>query len=50
MPGMWEEFVHNWNGGLEVDFERSFYVGDAAGRKSDHSGFLGVLVLCFHSC
>jgi histidinol phosphatase-like enzyme len=44
MPGMWDEFVQNWNGGLEVDFERSFYVGDAAGRKADHSGLPNLLI------
>lgn len=36
--GMWEEFVTRWNGGLTVDCEKSFFVGDAAGRKKyrDH--------------
>lgn len=36
--GSWEEFTQRWNGGVEVDREESFFVGDAAGRKKyrDH--------------
>ncbi|ORY90811.1 polynucleotide kinase 3 phosphatase-domain-containing protein [Leucosporidium creatinivorum] len=30
--GMWQRFVKEWNGGVEVDMDKSFYVGDAAGR------------------
>lgn len=35
--GMWTEFLKQ-NGGVEVDLRRSFFVGDAAGRKKyrDH--------------
>ncbi|SCV74086.1 BQ2448_6518 [Microbotryum intermedium] len=32
--GMWDYFVRNCNQGVEVDLERSFYVGDAAGRPA----------------
>jgi bifunctional polynucleotide phosphatase/kinase len=35
--GMWNVFVDQCNGGMEVDKEISFYVGDASGRSSDHS-------------
>lgn len=33
--GMWTYLVEKCNGGLEVDLENSFYVGDAAGREGD---------------
>ncbi|SJX62604.1 related to bifunctional polynucleotide phosphatase/kinase [Sporisorium reilianum f. sp. reilianum] len=35
--GMWQEFLKR-NGGVEVDLQHSFFVGDAAGRKKyrDH--------------
>ncbi|GJN87618.1 hypothetical protein Rhopal_000573-T1 [Rhodotorula paludigena] len=33
-PGMWDAFVHQCNGGV-VDYDTSFYVGDAAGRPAD---------------
>lgn len=29
---MWERFVTNLNGGVEIDIQESFYCGDAAGR------------------
>ncbi|BGP30906.1 DNA kinase/phosphatase Pnk1 [Rhodotorula toruloides] len=35
--GMWEAFVERFNGGLEIDYDASFYVGDAAGRPADHA-------------
>jgi len=35
--GMWKELIQNRNGGIAPDMERSFFVGDAAGRKKDHS-------------
>ena len=31
--GMWDEFVNKWNGGVELDLNECFFVGDAAGRK-----------------
>ncbi|GAA6052022.1 hypothetical protein JCM3770_002325 [Rhodotorula araucariae] len=36
-PGMWHAFVDSFNGGTAIDYAESFYVGDAAGRQSDHS-------------
>ncbi|XP_022180133.1 uncharacterized protein F21D5.5-like [Myzus persicae] len=47
-PGMWNILVSDYNGGLPVDIEKSFFCGDAAGRparispngkpiKKDHS-------------
>lgn len=33
LPGMWEELENSWNGGITVDRNISFYVGDAAGRE-----------------
>lgn len=30
---MWDEMVANYNGGIAVDLQTSFYCGDAAGRK-----------------
>ncbi|GAA5975452.1 hypothetical protein JCM10908_005167 [Rhodotorula pacifica] len=35
--GMWDAFVRDFNGGVPVDYEQSFYVGDAAGRQGDHN-------------
>lgn len=35
--GMWDRFVNDFNGGVDVDMEASFFVGDAAGRRGDHS-------------
>ncbi|GAA5969913.1 hypothetical protein JCM11641_008083 [Rhodosporidiobolus odoratus] len=35
--GMWDAFVQGFNGGVKVDCEKSFYVGDAAGRPIDHA-------------
>ena len=34
--GMWEELGRR-NGGIKPQQEKSFFVGDAAGRKKDHS-------------
>ncbi|KAL9981084.1 hypothetical protein ACROYT_G009743 [Oculina patagonica] len=34
--GMWEFFCQNCNGDVKVDKKKSFFVGDAAGRKKDH--------------
>ncbi|KAK4420422.1 Polynucleotide 3'-phosphatase ZDP [Sesamum alatum] len=36
-PGMWRIMETEFNSGLEVDMDQSFYVGDAAGRPDDHS-------------
>ncbi|CAM6038134.1 unnamed protein product [Sphagnum compactum] len=36
-PGMWHLMEKHLNDGIPIDKESSFYVGDAAGRKGDHS-------------
>lgn len=36
-PGMWRLMEENFNSGIAVDRNQSFYVGDAAGRANDHS-------------
>ncbi|PIN15958.1 3'(2'),5'-bisphosphate nucleotidase [Handroanthus impetiginosus] len=36
-PGMWKIMEKEFNSGLPVDMDQSFYVGDAAGRPDDHS-------------
>ncbi|KEH26631.1 putative phosphoric monoester hydrolase [Medicago truncatula] len=36
-PGMWQLMEKHFNSGLTIDMDESFYVGDAAGRESDHS-------------
>ncbi|CAI9757127.1 unnamed protein product [Fraxinus pennsylvanica] len=36
-PGMWKIMEKQFNSGLPIDMDRSFYVGDAAGRPNDHS-------------
>ncbi|KAF6149113.1 hypothetical protein GIB67_013820 [Kingdonia uniflora] len=36
-PGMWRIMQQQFNSGIPVDMDQSFYVGDAAGRKRDHS-------------
>ncbi|XP_073143090.1 polynucleotide 3'-phosphatase ZDP [Henckelia pumila] len=36
-PGMWKIMEKEFNSGLPVDMNQSFYVGDAAGRPDDHS-------------
>ncbi|XP_022877374.1 polynucleotide 3'-phosphatase ZDP isoform X2 [Olea europaea var. sylvestris] len=36
-PGMWRIMEKQFNSGLPIDMDRSFYVGDAAGRPNDHS-------------
>ncbi|CAH9147608.1 unnamed protein product [Cuscuta epithymum] len=35
--GMWSLLKQHFNSGLPIDMDKSFYVGDAAGRKNDHS-------------
>lgn len=51
-PGMWHLLERHLNGGVPIDKERSFYVGDAAGRKGDHSaadlGFAQAVDLKFY--
>ncbi|EFA06186.1 Bifunctional polynucleotide phosphatase/kinase-like Protein [Tribolium castaneum] len=34
-PGMWNVLSQSKNGGLAIDIEKSFYVGDAAGREKN---------------
>ncbi|GAA5938592.1 polynucleotide 3'-phosphatase [Sporobolomyces koalae] len=34
---IWDEFVANFNGGIPIDYTKSYYVGDAAGRAGDHA-------------
>lgn len=36
-PGMWHIMEKYFNSGILIDMDQSFYVGDAAGRKNDHS-------------
>ncbi|MED6197842.1 hypothetical protein PIB30_060579 [Stylosanthes scabra] len=36
-PGMWHLMQQHFNSGIPIDMDQSFYVGDAAGRESDHS-------------
>ncbi|KAF8652675.1 hypothetical protein AX16_004182 [Volvariella volvacea WC 439] len=39
MPGMWWELERLYKGkNVEIDKTRSFFVGDAAGRKDDFAG------------
>ncbi|KND03860.1 polynucleotide kinase 3'-phosphatase [Spizellomyces punctatus DAOM BR117] len=35
-PGMWEKFERDWTAGVVVEKDKSFYVGDAAGRHAGH--------------
>ncbi|CAN8269325.1 unnamed protein product [Cochlearia groenlandica] len=35
--GMWQLMKKHFNSGITIDMDKSFYVGDAAGRKGDHS-------------
>ncbi|XP_076931810.1 polynucleotide 3'-phosphatase ZDP-like [Bidens hawaiensis] len=35
--GMWRIMEQQFNSGIPIDLDQSFYVGDAAGRKDDHS-------------
>ena len=39
--GMWQKFVHDHNGGVQVDLAASVFVGDAAGRASGWDGNAG---------
>ncbi|KAF8412171.1 hypothetical protein HHK36_000130 [Tetracentron sinense] len=36
-PGMWSIMEQQFNSGIMIDIDQSFYVGDAAGRINDHS-------------
>ncbi|KAK9143898.1 hypothetical protein Syun_013298 [Stephania yunnanensis] len=36
-PGMWRIMEQQFNSGIAIDMDQSFYVGDAAGRHNDHS-------------
>ncbi|XP_062169290.1 polynucleotide 3'-phosphatase ZDP isoform X2 [Alnus glutinosa] len=36
-PGMWHIMEKHFNSGISIDMDQSFYVGDAAGRRDDHS-------------
>ncbi|XP_058749930.1 polynucleotide 3'-phosphatase ZDP-like isoform X1 [Vicia villosa] len=36
-PGMWQLMEKHFNSGITIDMDQSFYVGDAAGRETDHS-------------
>ncbi|KGN55065.1 polynucleotide 3'-phosphatase ZDP isoform X1 [Cucumis sativus] len=36
-PGMWHIMESHFNGGIPIDIDQCFYVGDAAGRAKDHS-------------
>ncbi|KAI3703907.1 hypothetical protein L1987_74103 [Smallanthus sonchifolius] len=36
-PGMWRIMEQQFNSGIPIGMDQSFYVGDAAGRKDDHS-------------
>ncbi|KAJ1400800.1 Zinc finger, PARP-type [Sesbania bispinosa] len=36
-PGMWQLMEQHFNSSITIDMDQSFYVGDAAGRESDHS-------------
>ncbi|KAF3434313.1 hypothetical protein FNV43_RR25416 [Rhamnella rubrinervis] len=36
-PGMWHLMEQRFNSGIAIDKDQSFYVGDAAGRRNDHS-------------
>ncbi|XP_059662727.1 polynucleotide 3'-phosphatase ZDP isoform X2 [Cornus florida] len=36
-PGMWHIMEQQFNSGISIDMDQSFYVGDAAGRPDDHS-------------
>ncbi|KAL5697550.1 hypothetical protein ACHQM5_028680 [Ranunculus cassubicifolius] len=50
--GMWRLMEKYYNSGIKVDMDESFYVGDAAGRKGDHSDadikFARIIGLKFH--
>ncbi|XP_072967670.1 polynucleotide 3'-phosphatase ZDP isoform X1 [Typha angustifolia] len=51
-PGMWRLMEEHFNSGMPIDMDQSFYVGDAAGRATDHSDadiqFAEVIGLKFH--
>lgn len=48
-PGMWNIFVSDYNGGLSVDMDKSFFCGDAAGRPIRFNSN-GKLIKKDHSC
>lgn len=35
--GMWDAYVSKFSTGIDIDLGQSVYVGDAAGRASDHN-------------
>ncbi|PSS05873.1 Polynucleotide 3'-phosphatase [Actinidia chinensis var. chinensis] len=51
-PGMWYLMEQQFNSGIAVDMDQSFYVGDAAGRQNDYSDadikFAQAIGLKFH--
>lgn len=51
-PGMWWLMEQHFNSGIAIDMDKSFYVGDAAGRAEDHSDadikFAEAIGLKFH--
>ncbi|XP_057461691.1 polynucleotide 3'-phosphatase ZDP isoform X2 [Actinidia eriantha] len=51
-PGMWYLMKQQFNSGIAVDMDQSFYVGDAAGRQNDYSDadikFAQAIGLKFH--
>ncbi|KAL9248587.1 Polynucleotide 3'-phosphatase ZDP-like protein [Drosera capensis] len=36
-PGMWHIMEKHFSSGIKIDIDKSFHVGDAAGRANDHS-------------
>ncbi|KAJ3695190.1 hypothetical protein LUZ60_000567 [Juncus effusus] len=36
-PGLWKLMEQHFNSQISIDYDQSFYVGDAAGRDNDHS-------------
>lgn len=50
--GMWNVMAKYFNSGISIDMDKSFYVGDAAGRINDHSDadikFAQAIGLKFH--
>jgi len=37
LTAIYDLYIKDWNEGLQVNLEESFFCGDAAGRKKDHS-------------
>ncbi|XP_025191378.1 uncharacterized protein F21D5.5-like [Melanaphis sacchari] len=48
-PGMWNILVSDYNGGVPINIDKSFFCGDAAGRSARFS-FDGKLIKKDHSC